>query len=307
MRGSMIVLFLGVHITICLTAGYKLYKNQIRTRAPVLPVVVLIPVFGVLLLLAHLWLEENQKNGSRKIELEKLEISDMKFRPITVEGEEKSEMIVPLEEAIAINDAGTRRTLMLDILHRNPDEHVALLQRARLADDTELTHYATTTMMEIQSGYEQRIRELEQESELCKGINDTEGLQIALRKLRKELKRYIESGLITGNILNIYRRKLEEVLRQLLAAAPENKNYYLDSIENRIGQRQTEHLEADLKKALHRWPQEEYIYRLLVQFYQLTAQGEKIKEILTEMEEKKIYLSAEGKRWFAFWKHEREK
>ncbi len=307
MRGSMIFLFLGVHITICLIVGYKLYKKQIGTRDPVLPVVVLIPICGVLLLLVHLWIEEKQKNGSRKIELEKLDIQDMKFRPITVEGAENSEMIVPLEEAIAINDAGTRRTLMLDILHRNPDEHVALLQRARLTDDTELTHYATTTMMEIQSGYEQRIRELDRETELCKAINDTDGLKIVLRKLRKELKRYIESGLITGNILNIYRRKLEEVLRQLLEFAPENKNYYLDSIENRIGQRQTEYLEADLQAALRRWPQDEYIYRLFVQFYQLTAQGEKIKEILTEIEENKIYLSAEGKQWFAFWKHEREK
>lgn len=302
----MIVLFLGMHIAICLIAGYKLYKKQIRTIAPVFPAVVLIPVCGVLLLLTHLWIEKKQKNGSREIELEKLEILDMKFRPITVEGGENSEMVVPLEEAIAINDAGTRRMLMLDILHRNPEEHVALLQRARLADDTELTHYATTTMMEIQSGYEQRIRELEQEMALCKEINDTEGLKIALRRQRKELKRYIESGLITGNILNIYRRKLEEVLGQLLASAPENKNYYLDSIENRIGQRQTEHLEADLQEALRRWPQEEYIYRLFVQFYRLTGQGEKIKEILTEMEEKKIYLSAEGKQWFAFWKHERE-
>lgn len=302
----MIFLFLGVRIAVCLIVGYMLYKKQIRTRIPLLMEVVLVPVCGVLLLLADLWIEERRKNGSRKIELEKLEIQDIKFRPITVEDSDNSEMIVPLEEAIAINDAGTRRMLMLDILHRNPDEHVALLQRARLADDTELTHYATTTMMEIQSGYEQRIRELEQEMALCKEINDTEGLKIALRKQRKELKRYIESGLITGNILNIYRRKLEEVLRQLLEFAPENKNYYLDSIENRIGQRQTEHLEADLQEALRRWPQEEYIYRLLVQFYQLTMQGEKIKEILAEMERNKIYLSAEGKQWFAFWRHERE-
>lgn len=302
----MIFLFLGVHIAVCLIVGYMLYKKQIRTRTPLLMEVVLVPVCGVLLLLADLWIEERGKNGSRKIELEKLEIQDIKFRPITVEDSDNSEMIVPLEEAIAINDAGTRRMLMLDILHRNPEEHVALLQRARLADDTELTHYATTTMMEIQSGYEQRIRELEQEMALCKEINDTEGLKIALRRQRKELKRYIESGLITGNILNIYRRKLEEVLGRLLASAPENKNYYLDSIENRIGQRQTEHLEADLQEALRRWPQEEYIYRLFVQFYRLTGQGEKIKEILTEMEEKKIYLSAEGKQWFAFWKHERE-
>lgn len=306
MRGSMIFLFLGMHIAACLAAGYICCKKQIRIRNPVLVIAVLVPIWGVLLLLADLWIEERGKNGSLEIGLEKLSICDVKFLPIQVEHEKKREQIIPLEEAIAINDAGTRRMLMLDILHRNPEEHIALLQRARLTDDTELTHYATTAMMEIQSGYEQRIRELDQEAKLFETLQDTDSLKIVLRRLRKELKRYINSGLITGTILNIYRRKLEAVLKRLLAFAPENKNYYLDGIENRIEQKKTEHVEADLQEALRRWPQEEYIYRLFVQFYQLTAQGEKMKEILAEIEKKKIYLSAEGKQWFAFWKHERE-
>ena len=299
----MVLLFLGIHIVICVIIGYKLHKKQIKTRTFLFPAVVFVPVFGVLLLCVELWMDKYQKAGSKALELDKLRVQDAKFRRIEVEREDNTEIVVPLEEAIAINDAKTRRKLMLDILHRNPEEHVELLQRARLTDDTELTHYATTTMMEIQSSYEQTIRELEQDVELKRATEDKEEIKRALRKLRKELEQYIDSGLITGNILTIYRRKLEGVLEQLMLLEPENKNYYLGKIENALEQGKLDGIEEALRTAQNRWPEDEDVYHLFVRYYQMLHRGDLIQQILDEIERKEVYLSREGKKWFAFWRN----
>lgn len=296
-------LLLAIHILLCGIIGYKLYMKQVKVRTPIYPVVVCIPVVGALLFLADLWIEKKEKHGVREIGLEKLKITDAKYRTIHVEREEHSGMVVPLEEAIAVNDAKTRRKLLLDILHKNPEEHIELLQRARMTDDTELTHYATTTMMEIQSGYEQSIRELEADVKLIDAENEKSRLGKVLRKLRKELEMYIDSGLITGNILNIYRRKLDGVFVQLLALEPENKNYHLGKLENEIEQGVFEGVEERLQKIGQKWPEDEQIYKVFVRYYAATHQGEKIQKILAEIEEKGIYLTSEGKKWFAFWKN----
>lgn len=293
---------LAVHILICTIIGYKLHTKQIHMRAPIYPVIICIPVVGALIFCAELWIEKKEKHGVREIGLEKLKITDAKYRTIHVERDDHSGMVVPLEEAIAVNDAKTRRKLLLDILHKNPEEHIELLQRARMTDDTELTHYATTTMMEIQSGYEQTIRELEQEVKLLAEGKEIEQQNKALRKLRKELEMYIDSGLITGNILTIYRKKLAGVFDRLLELEPENKKYCLGKLENEIEQQQYDGIEERLLEIKEKWPEDEQVYKVFVDFYAATHQGEKIQQLLSEIEEKGIYLTSDGKKWFAFWK-----
>lgn len=296
-------LFLIVHILICVIIGQKFITKKIKIRTPMYVVVVCVPIVGVLLLLVELWAEKGKKFGRHEFGMEKLKNTDAKYRSILVEREDHSEIVVPLEEAIALNDAKTRRKLLLDILHKNPEEHIELLQRARMTDDTELTHYATTTMMEIQSGYEQVIRELENDVKLLGASSEDKRLGKALRKLRKELEMYIGSGLITGNILNIYRKKLDGVFDQLLILEPENKNYHLGKVENEIEQGVWDKVEERLLLAKQMWPEDEQVYKVFVRYYAATHQGEKIQQILSEIEEKKVYLTSEGKQWFAFWKN----
>lgn len=295
-------ILLGIHILLCAVIGYCLLTKKIKVRTPIYASVVCIPIVGVLLLLVDLWADKKRKHGIHEIGMEKLKLTDTKYRTIQVEQNDNTEIVVPLEEAIAVNDAKTRRKLLLDILHKNPEEHIALLQRARLTDDTELTHYATTTMMEIQGSYEQNIRMLEADIKILREENRRDGLEKGLRKLRKELEMYIDSGLISGNILNIYRRKLDGVFDELLALAPENRNYYLGKIENEIEQGILEGLEERLLKAKEMWPEDVQVYMVLVHYYAATYQGEKIQQVLLEMESEEVYLSSEGKKWFAFWK-----
>ncbi len=296
----MLSAFLILHGIVCIITGILLVTKKLPIRTMIFPTVVFVPVFGFLIFVAELVIYYRGKMATKEIGLEKLKISEAKYRHIEVEREEHSSMVVPLEEAIVVNDAKTRRKLMLDVLHKNPEDYIDLLQRARLTDDTELTHYATTTMLEIQSRYEQNIRELEQK---LTEEEEIEKRSPFLRKLRRELQTYIKSGLITGNILMIYRKKLGEVLEELTEWKPHNKTYALARIENHIEQEEYEEANGQLKAALEKWQEDEQVYKLLIRYYHATCQGEMIQKTLLEIEEKGIYLSSEGKKWFHFWKN----
>ncbi|MBR5565523.1 MAG: hypothetical protein IKW08_05070 [Roseburia sp.] len=298
----MSVLLLAIHILICGVIGYKLYTKQVKVRTPIYIVVVCVPVVGACIFYAELLLNKKGRRGIYDLAIEKQNVTDVKYKNIHVENEDNTGMVVPLEEAIAVNDAKTRRKLLLNILHKNPEEHIELLQRARLSDDTELTHYATTTMMEIQSGYEQGIRELEKRVQQIENLQDQSGLDKVLRKLRKELESYIESGLITGNILNIYRKKLGNVLDKLLLLDPNNKTYHLSKLENKVAQAEFVGVEEALCALLQKWPEDEQIYKSFINYYAATNQGQKIQQVLKEIDEKEVYITSGGKKWFAFWK-----
>ena len=63
------------------------------------------------------------------IDVEKLKLDSELYRSIVVD-EKRSDMTVPMEEALLINSARERRTLIMDVLNDNPGDYVELLQKA---------------------------------------------------------------------------------------------------------------------------------------------------------------------------------
>ncbi|MDO5521495.1 MAG: hypothetical protein Q4G58_13470 [bacterium] len=236
--------------------------------------------------------------GNRDFEIEQLKIQDTKYRRIQIDQGENQDITVPLEEAIVINDEEVRRKLMLDILHKKPEDYINLLQRTRLSDDVELTHYATTSMMEIQSNYELNIQKL---SQACRKNPDC--LE-SLEKYRQELKSYIASGLISGTVLTIYRSQLHEVLIKLVTIDPEQKEYFRDLIENQVEMKQYSGIMEMLTLIKEKWKEEEIVYQLFVKYYFSIGRGDLIANVLEEVRENKVYLTNEGRNWFQFWSQE---
>lgn len=259
-----------------------------------------VPIFGPLMLLVDWYFERKGKMGRRDIGIESQRYTEMKYKRIEVDNQKNQDITVPLEEAMIVNDKTVRRSMMLDILKQNTDDCVPLLQRARMSDDTELTHYATTAMMEIQSHYELRLHQWAKSYELnSKDVT-------VLRGYSQELMKYIESGLISGNILKIYRLQLEEVMEKLIKAKPEVLKYQLRHCHNLMELGKYDELEQKLSAMRKQWPEEEKVYRLSGEFYRRTSQGDKMRKMLEKIEKKNIYLSSDGKKWFAFWKNVEE-
>lgn len=290
----MLEAFLVIHIVVCLVVAVLMMKNIIKVSGMLYPAVVFLPICGLLLLYMEIQTNEKQMRGSKDAGMGKVIIDDVKYRQFPVEAKDKQAEAVPLEEAILVNDAHTKRGLLMEVLQRNPEDYIELLKKARMSDDTELTHYATTTMMEIQSGYELGINEIEnmlEKEESYKNWNN----------YRNQLKRYIESGLISGSILTIYREKLALATEKIMSYEPENRKAVWECIENLIELDNFDKAEELIGQSYVKWSDDEQLYQLMVTYCWETGKGEKIPEVLTLVIKNDVYLSSEGKKWFDFW------
>ncbi len=284
-----------IHLIICIVIFLLMKQGKIKSSMVVYPAVVLVPVCGLVLLIIKEYRVRNTTPKERQVGVESFKISDIRYKRIEVDDDSNETITVPLEEAISVNNASVRRKLMMDILHRNPEEYIELLQMTRTADDTELTHYATTTMMEIQNKYEVEIHKLSEEI-----TENPKELQV-LKKYRKVLLKYIDSGLISGKILEIYREQLDDILSQLCEMIPENRVFFQDYIRNRIAFGKHDNIDAQIMDMINRWPKEAQVYQIYVEFLWNSNRGDEIPGVLNRLKERNVYLSSEGKTWLEFW------
>ena len=284
-----------IHLIICIVIFLLMKQGKIKSSMVVYPAVVFVPICGLVLLVIEEYRVRNTTQKERQVGVESFKISDIRYKRIVVDDDSNETITVPLEEAISVNNASVRRKLMMDILHRNPEEYIELLQMTRTADDTELTHYATTTMMEIQNKYELEIHKLSEEIK-----ENPKELQV-LKKYRKVLLKYIDSGLISGKILEIYRAQLDDILRKLCEMLPENRVYFQDYIRNQISLGKNDNIDGQIMDMINRWPDEVQVYQIYVEFLWKSNRGDEIPGVLNRLKEGNVYLSSEGKAWLEFW------
>lgn len=284
-----------IHLIVCIVIFLLMKQGKIKSSMVVYPAVVFVPICGLVLLVIEEYRVRNTTPKERQVGVESFKISDIRYKRIVVDDDSNETITVPLEEAISVNNASVRRKLMMDILHRNPEEFIELLQMTRTADDTELTHYATTTMMEIQNKYELEIHKLSEEIK-----ENPKELQV-LKKYRKVLLKYIDSGLISGKILEIYRAQLDDILRKLCEMLPENRVYFQDDIRNQIALGKNDNIDGQIMDMINRWPDEVQVYQIYVEFLWKSNRGDEIPGVLNRLKEGNVYLSSEGKAWLEFW------
>lgn len=123
--------------------------------------------------------------------------------------------IVPLEEALLINDPIRRRRLMLNILRKDPESYLDVLLIARFNEDTETAHYATATIMELQRNLQLDIQRCQ--TELSKRVGDLE----LWHEYIELITRYVQSGLLEGRILFRQRQVLKNALKQVMQVSVE--------------------------------------------------------------------------------------
>ena len=51
-----------------------------------------------------------------------------------------------------------------------------------------------------------------------------------------------------------------------------------------------------------RWPQKEEVWLLKLKYYAMQSRGERIRELIAEIDRQHIYLSGKGKALLAFWR-----
>ena len=289
-----LILYLILHILLCILVYVGIRTRVLKFSEQLFPIIAMVPVAGMAAAVAAEIMSRFRKGGKKEMSLEELHMAE-DVRLQRLEESEGDSMVVPLEEALSVNDAKTRRQLMLEILHQNPGAYVELLQQARMDDDIEVTHYASTAMMELQRDFEINLQRAEQEYE--KQPDQPEKLDRCLYCLRK----YIDSGLIEESILFVYRTRYAELLQKKLEQEPENMQACQYAVDNYLGLSNYREAKFLADRMQNRWPDREESWLSTLKVCQQMNDAEGIRRVLRKVKRGNVYLSPAGREAIAFW------
>ena len=204
--------------------------------------------------------------------------------------------IVPFQEALLLNNSGIKRELIIDVIFESPDQFVPLLHQARLNEDVEVVHYATTILSELTAKYDERLRQLEERVQ--KGPDSLEKRQ----KYADFLEGYINSGIAEGHYgLTLKQAYIDEVEDLLAKGFPVEKARLLTlaKIYQSLGDfASLEHL---LTKLFELFPDDQDIWMLKLDTIVLKKSSSDLKRFWQDLEQNYVYFSVENKAKLAFW------
>lgn len=129
-----------------------------------------------------------------------MKVNEEIYKNIFQSGTEQEENIVPLEEALIVNEPELRRELIMNVLNDNPEEYVELLKQARMNEDVEVVHYAITAMVELSKEYDSKLQELERLHQISP--EDPE----VMEQYCEFMEEYLSQGLLEEQIERVQRR-----------------------------------------------------------------------------------------------------
>ena len=296
----LIVLLLIIHLILCVILYILMRLSILKSPRIIMPMVLLVPLWGLFVLL-FLELRTRQKKPKRReVGIEKLKINDFVQRSILVEENSVEERIVPLEEALLINEPGTRRELMMEILYDNPGDYVELLKDARTNDDTEVVHYAVTALAELQKEYDLKFQELDWKMDQEPDNSDLIDDYLRL------LNRYLASGIAEGNDRKLKLQTYSEMLEKKISAEPLILPLRKEKVQVDMQLGNYTDMYRDIEYIIQNWPGDEAGYLLMIQYYSLVKNREGMKKIMELLKRKNIYLTPDGRRLLRFWQGEKE-
>lgn len=291
----MVTVLLIIHIMICIAVYFLMRLSVLKAERIYLPLVYMVPVWGVMgLIILELRCRGSQEINE-KIGIEKLKINDEIHRSILMDEDSAEQRVVPLEEALLLNDTLTRRELMMDIMYSNPEDYVSQLKKARMNDDTEVVHYAVTALAELQKEYELRFQELDRRT-----ANDPDDDSISDEYL-KLLRQYLNSGIAEGEDLDIRMRSYSERLGKKIQKTPERLSARKEKaeVDLRIGEYEAAY--EEITHLINKWSRNEAGYLLMLQYYSIMKKREGIDRVLDKIRMNDVYLTPRGRKQVQFW------
>lgn len=292
-------LLLALHLICCILVYIGIRSHLLKIKVHMMPFVIFVPVSGVLCcLFLHFQLFTRQ-SGKRMSGIEKMKLQEEIYQGIFAESGQSDRGVVSMEEALLINDAGTRRNLMMDVLYDHPEEYVDVLLLARMNEDVEVVHYATTALAELSKRYDAQLLRLD--SEWRKYPDD--------RRLLCEycdvLQRYLKQGIAEGQHEIDQRKKYSELLKQRLETE-QTPQLFCELITNEMELGHYAAAKHAISEMERRWPQLSKCGMLKIGLYARSGQGDALQREIRTMKSQDIYISHEDRKRLEFWELKKE-
>jgi len=278
------LLLVIIHLLAC--AGWFLFARVPKWEAILyLPLILLLPVIGV----TCAWVLSRRVAAEIETPISKLYRHVEKDLMSVNAGRPEMDNVVPFDEVLLLSNDQTRREVMMHILRRDPFLYLEVLKTAKVSTDVEVTHYATTTIMEIQRDLDITMQKAEED------YNETpEDIEVVNRYI-SALSSYIDTGLLLENRMVQLRNQLAEILEHKLSIFPNSKSAHLLLIETYIklgNYPRAEYIAAHMRE---RWPNDETSWLKSLYVYMAANDAEKKSAIASQLKETLINWSRTGR------------
>ena len=283
-----------IHALVCLVLWTLMKLGLLPVRGHMLAVMVLVPLWGPLLVVLLIARSAVFGDDLKDATLEALRINDDMHRSMLVQGREGDDGVVPLEEALIVNDPGDRRRLMLSMLTEDPDAYLAQLQAAKLNDDVEVAHYAATAVAQISKESDLKLQQLERAFKTDPSAQN-------LNAYCDYLGTYLASGLAEGRVAQIQRQQYARLLARRceredgLALRVRYATALADAGEVDEAEDVAERLVADA-------PDEQDVWMLCLRLAVMRRDGDEVHRVIDAIDKQHVYLSADNREKLAFWR-----
>ena len=269
--------------------------GRLGRRKEYLVPILCIPVFGPLLAFTIDLMHVFGNPGLRPVEVEALKLEQNVYWNSIKEPEEDPS-VVPLEEAILINDKHTRREMVLDTFRHDSFSYLDVLLLARDNEDTDTTHYATIRITKIRRQYQLALQQCAVEHE-----KDPED-QAILDKYLRLLEDYIASPLPDDLMLRRQKVVYARLLDKKLALVPNDRHTMLRKLRHYITMKDDYSAAQALADQLkERWPEDEQIWieslRLCVEWHDQDG----LEATLQQMQAAPIIWTRQGRTQVSPW------
>ena len=286
-----------IHALVCLMLWTLMKLGLLPVRGHMLAVIVLVPLWGPLLVVLLSVRSAVFGEGLKESALESLRFNDDLHRSILVHERDADAGVVPLEEALIVNDPAYRRRLMLSMLTEEPGAYLAQLQTAKLNDDVEVAHYAATAA-QISKESDLKLQQLERAFKTDPSAQN-------LNEYCDFLGEYLGSGLAEGRVAQIQRQQYA----RLLARRCER----VDTLELRIRYAtaladvgQIDEAQAVTDQLVLDVPEEQEAWMLCLRLAVMRRDGDEVRCVIDAIDNQHVYLSAANREELAFWRNGEE-
>lgn len=280
---------------------YSLIRYRFRQQlgedtAGSITLVLLLPLFGLPLCLLRDGLRSGYLRLSRSTGHLLDEVQDNHhvrvFRSLDVR---KESNLVPLEEALLVNDLSSRRRLMLDFLKDDPGAMMPLLEQAVSNEDTETSHYAVTAVVEIKRKLTLGIQHWSVR------YGSGEHTPEVLTEYAEVIRQYMHSGFMDSPTRRSYLSTYASLLGELVAMNHATEEVFQAKIDSELQLHR--HDEALRYQNLfhNQFPQSELPYLAALKLYYELQMKDAFFDTLQSLKQSPVKVSHTGLNVIRYW------
>lgn len=273
------VVFTSLYIFIDLLFFQYWYKKNKQDSIFKLSIVLFLPVVGYILL-TMLYIRRNFFHNKIKTVhgFRNEKSTDGLSAPVNISEATK---LIPIEEALSINNSKIKRTTLLELLKNGEGRHPDLLKIALSDEDTETSHYAAVGIVEFK-------RKLQKSYQEYKDKYDMEKNNYITIKYAHTLKDYLDSGFLDKSTKESLEADYQDLLKKLLEFHEIEETFFIDCInrEIEIGRFKTAAFYCNKYHNAH--PHSDKTYLMYLKLYYSMGDKDRFKHIIDSLKESLI-------------------